>query len=121
MSVTGWVYLDGAYMAAENARISPFDRGFLFAQAAYEVTAVYNRKLIDIDPHLRRLSRTLAGLEIEAPAVDLREIHAQLIVRNDLNEGLIYLVLAIRLITAAVEYVVKLYWFTYHRDNSNLE
>lgn len=30
-------------------------------------------------------------------------------------------VLAIRLITAGIEYVVKLYWFTYHRDNSNLE
>ncbi|MEL7540610.1 MAG: aminotransferase class IV, partial [Pseudomonadota bacterium] len=55
------------------------------------VTAVYNRKLIDIDPHLRRLSRTLVGLEIEAPTVDLREIHAQLIARNDLSEGLIYL------------------------------
>ncbi|MEM6557979.1 MAG: D-alanine aminotransferase, partial [Pseudomonadota bacterium] len=67
MSVTGWVYLDGAYMAAQDAQISPFDRGFLFAQAAYEVTAVYNQQLVDFEPHLQRLSRTLAGLEIKMP------------------------------------------------------
>ncbi|MEO1552591.1 MAG: aminotransferase class IV [Pseudomonadota bacterium] len=91
MSMAGWVYLDGTYLAADEAKISPFDRGFLFAQAAYEVTAVYNGKLIDIDPHLERLSRTLNGLEILAPTEDLRQIHDELIARNDLREGLIYL------------------------------
>ena len=91
MSVTGWVYLDGAYMAAQDAQISPFDRGFLFAQAAYEVTAVYNQKLIDFETLLKRLSRTLAGLEIEMPKEDLLVVHQQLIRRNNLQEGLIYL------------------------------
>ena len=91
MSLTGWVYFDGTYMAAQDAKLSPFDRGFLFAQAAYEVTAVYNHKLIDFEPHLQRLSRTLAGLEIEAPREDLQQVHEQLIQRNSLREGLIYL------------------------------
>lgn len=91
MSQAEWVYLDGEYMRAEEARISPFDRGFLFGQAAYEVTAVYNGKLIDFEPHLDRLSRTLAGLEIDPPLADLREMHAEMIARNALREGLIYL------------------------------
>lgn len=91
MNELGWVYLDGAYLPAAEAKISPFDRGFLFAQAAYEVTAVFNHKLIDFEQHLERLSRTLRGLETEAPSYDLREIHAELISRNDLKEGLIYM------------------------------
>ncbi|MEM7328618.1 MAG: aminotransferase class IV [Pseudomonadota bacterium] len=91
MSVTGWVYLDGTYMGASEAKISPFDRGFLFAQAAYEVTAVYNRALVDFDLHRERLFRTLQGLEIDPPTQDIGDIHEQLIERNDLQEGLIYL------------------------------
>ncbi|MEL7031896.1 MAG: aminotransferase class IV [Pseudomonadota bacterium] len=91
MSVTGWVYLDGEFLEAHEAKISPFDRGFLFAQAAYEVTAVFNRKLIDFDAHMARLMRTLTGLEIAPPAEDLRGVHEQLIARNRLQEGLIYL------------------------------
>jgi D-alanine transaminase len=91
MSQAEWVYLDGEYMRAQDARISPFDRGFLFAQAAYEVTAVFAGKLIDFEPHLERLSRTLAGLEIAPPQQDLRELHDEMIARNGLNEGLIYL------------------------------
>lgn len=91
MSDLDWVYLDGDYIAASEARISPFDRGFLFAQAAYEVTAVYNSRLIDFDQHLGRLARTLDGLEITAPEVDLQSIHTDLIARNSLTEGLIYL------------------------------
>ena len=49
------VYLNGHFVPVDDARISPFDRGFLFAQAAYEVTAVYNGQLIDFDAHLARL------------------------------------------------------------------
>jgi D-alanine transaminase len=32
------VYLNGEYMPAEQARISSFDRGFLFGDGIYEVT-----------------------------------------------------------------------------------
>lgn len=91
MKKSNWVYLDGAYLPAEEARISPFDRGFLFAQAAYEVTAVYNGKLVDMDHHLARFKRTLEGIEIEQPEVDLLAAHYELMARNELTEGLIYL------------------------------
>ena len=91
LSESNWVYLDGSYLAAEDAQISPFDRGYLFGQAGYEVTAVFNGKLIDFDAHMARLERTLAGLEIPFPDADLNAIHEALIERNHLREGLVYL------------------------------
>jgi len=84
------VFLNGQFLTAETAQISPFDRGFLFAHAAYEVTAVYNGKLIDFDAHLARLARTLEGLEIPLTD-DLAALHQELIKRNALKEGLVYL------------------------------
>ena len=91
MSVGKWVYLDGAFHLAEAARISPFDRGYLFGHAAYEVTAIYNGKLIDFDAHLARLARTLEGLEIPELSEDLTDLHKTLMEKNGLREGLIYL------------------------------
>ena len=91
MSNTSWVYVNGEFVSAEDARVSPFDRGFLFAQAAYEVTAVYNGKLIDFEGHLERLSRTLKGIEVIEPDEDLDTLHHQLMERNKLTEGLIYI------------------------------
>lgn len=91
MSAQNWVYLDGAIIPANEAKVSAFDRGFLFGQAAYEVTAVYNGKLIDFEPHMARLQRTLAGIEIDMPRADLHQIHLDLIERNKLREGVIYL------------------------------
>ena len=89
MEQTDWVYLNGEYMPASEARISPYDRGFLFAHSVYEVTSVYNGKLIDFEPHMARLARSLAGLEIQIPDLDLLEIHNELIARNHLQEGLV--------------------------------
>ena len=91
MAVTGWVYLDGAFVKAQDATVSPFDRGLLFAHSAYEVTAVFNGELIDFPQHMARLDRTLKGLEIEPLNEDLQSLHRELIVRNELTEGLIYI------------------------------
>ncbi len=91
MAVNGWVYLDGTFMPASEAKVSPFDRGYLFAHAAYEVTAVYNGELVDFDQHLARLGRTLDGLEIEPPKTDLRALHLDMVTRNNLTEGLVYI------------------------------
>lgn len=91
MSLGSWVYLDGAFVSVETAKISPFDRGFLFAHAAYEVTAVYNRQLIDFGAHISRLKRTLRGIEIAFPEADLEALYAEIVARNDISEGLIYL------------------------------
>ena len=87
------VYVNGAYVPEEEARISIFDRGFLMADAVYEVTSVLDGKLCDYPGHVARLHRSLGELQMEAPVSDeeLLEIHRELVRRNDLHEGLIYL------------------------------
>ena len=64
MGPSEYVYLNGKFCRTEDAVISPFDRGFLFAHAAYEVTAVFDGRLIDFAGHVARLQRTLSGIDI---------------------------------------------------------
>ncbi|MEM1429925.1 MAG: D-amino-acid transaminase [Pseudomonadota bacterium] len=87
------VYVNGQYLPEEEATVSIFDRGFLFADAVYEVTSVLDGKLIDFPGHAARLQRSLRELDMDAPVTDeeLLEIHKQLLDRNALTEGLIYL------------------------------
>lgn len=93
MPVCAFVHLNGSLLPQAEARISPLDRGFLFAHAAYEVTAVYGGKFVDLDGHISRLSRTLDGIAIPTPhdATGWTALHTELIVRNNLTEGLVYL------------------------------
>ena len=87
------VYVNGDYVPEEDAKISVFDRGFLMADAVYEVTSVLEGKLCDYAGHVERLHRSLSELQMDAPCTDdeLLEIHRELVRRNDLEEGLIYL------------------------------
>ena len=93
MSVGKMVYLNGMFTPLEQARISPLDRGFLFAHAAYEVTAVYGGKLVDFEGHVSRLGNTLEAISIPDPhdAAGWKDIHSRLISENALDQGLIYL------------------------------
>jgi len=61
------VYLNGAFMAPDEARISPLDRGFLFADGIYEVIPAYNSVLFRFDEHLQRLERSLREVDIGNP------------------------------------------------------
>ena len=87
------VYVNGEYVAEEDAKISVFDRGFLMADGVYEVTSVLDGKLIDFEGHQVRLNRSLNELEMDAPVSDdeLLEIHRNLVELNDVTEGLVYL------------------------------
>ena len=51
--MTRTVYVNGEYLPEQDASISIFDRGFLMADAVYEVTTVLDGKLVDFDGHLR--------------------------------------------------------------------
>ncbi|CAM4274503.1 D-amino-acid transaminase [Palleronia rufa] len=87
------VYVNGDYLPEEEAKISVFDRGFLFADAVYEVTSVLGGKLIDFDGHAKRLERSLGELGMPMPMSRdaLLQIHRRLAQENDLEDGLIYL------------------------------
>lgn len=60
-------YLDGEYQPLADVRISPLDRGFLFADGVYEVIPVYGGRLFRADEHLERLGRSLAAIRIGDP------------------------------------------------------
>lgn len=87
------LYLNGEFIAENEAKISVFDRGFTFADAIYEVTAVLQGKLLDIELHLARLRRSLDDMALTLTLDNdaLLAIHQALIARNQLQEGLIYL------------------------------
>jgi D-alanine transaminase len=87
------VYVNGSYVPEEEAKVSVFDRGFLFADGVYEVTSVLEGKLIDLPGHLERLRRSLAELALPVPATDeeIEAMHRELMARNGLTEGMIYM------------------------------
>ncbi len=86
-------YINGEFVPESRARVSIFDRGFLFADAVYEVTAVIGGRLVDFPAHARRLARSLGELSIDPPAdaPDLLSIHRSLIERNGVEEGSVYM------------------------------
>ncbi|UWR03281.1 D-amino-acid transaminase [Ruegeria conchae] len=91
--MTRTVYVNGEYLPESEASISIFDRGFLFADAVYEVTSVLDGKLIDFEGHAVRLKRSLDELDIVQPCSmdELLEIHRKLVELNGIDEGLVYL------------------------------
>ncbi|MFL2813541.1 MAG: D-amino-acid transaminase [Candidatus Puniceispirillales bacterium] len=87
------VYVNGNFEYENEAKVSIFDRGFLFADAVYEVTAIIGGKIIEWDGHIKRLERSLNELDMTMPYSPeyLLTIHRKLIKKNSLEEGLIYL------------------------------
>jgi D-alanine transaminase len=90
--MTRQAWLNGVYVAAEEAKISPFDRGFLFADGVYEVTCVYGGRPMDLDRHLDRLERSLKELKYGAlpDRKELERVHHKLIADNGVSEGFVY-------------------------------
>ena len=87
------VHLNGQFLPEAEAKVSVFDRGYLFADGVYEVTAVIDGRLIDFAPHMDRLARSLGELDMAWP-IDreaLREVHEELLERNGLSEGRVYM------------------------------
>ncbi|MEO1951089.1 D-amino-acid transaminase [Thioclava sp.] len=87
------VYLNGEYIPEEEAKVSVFDRGFVMGDAVYEVTSVLGGKILEFEGHMNRLGRSLAELEMTCDLTrdEWIEIHRELVKRNDLDEGMIYL------------------------------
>lgn len=87
------VYVNGEYLPETEAKISVFDRGFLFADGVYEVSAVVDGKLVDYPAHMERLGRSLGELRMDWPCTraELDAMHQEMIRRNSLSEGIIYM------------------------------
>ena len=87
------VYVNGRYVPEEEAKVSVFDRAFLFGDAVYEVTAVLGGRLVDFEPHLARLDRSLREIALVAPVSHeaLLALHLELVRRNEIDEGIVAL------------------------------
>ena len=88
------VYFNEEFIPKEKVIISPDDRGFLFADGAYEVIRSYEGKLFKLDEHLKRLARSLRELRITYSGInELKKVAEKLIRINNLSEGqaLIYI------------------------------
>ena len=86
-------YLNGAYLPLAEAKVSPFDRAFLFGDAVYEVIPIYESRLFRLRQHLDRLNRSLAGIRMP-PAMshgDWAHVCQELISRNAADQGHLYM------------------------------
>jgi D-alanine transaminase len=87
------VYVNGSYVPVSEAKVSIFDRGFLFADGIYEVSAVLDGKLIDNESHLARLERSVGEIKLPLPESmeRIKVVQRELITRNNLVEGMVYI------------------------------
>ena len=70
------LYLNGAILEEAEARISPFDRGFLWGDGVYEITPCFNGRMYRLEDHLERLYRSLRYVRID-PGLSLDEMAAK--------------------------------------------
>jgi len=79
-------FFNGQFLEKEEVRISPDDRGFLFADGVYEVIRGYGAKPFKMEEHLKRLDRSLREIQIVYPDVGkLGQVAHQLIQMNRLE------------------------------------
>ena len=86
-------HLNGDYLPLAEARVSPLDRAFLFGDAVYEVVPVYGSRPFRLREHLDRLSRSLAGIRMQAPLShpEWARLSQELISRNSALDAHLYI------------------------------
>ncbi len=86
-------YVNGRYVPHKEAAVHIEDRGYQFADGVYEVVPVYNGILVDEEPHLDRLERSLKELQIEMPMsrAAMKLVSRELMRRNGLSRGFVYM------------------------------
>lgn len=87
-----WCHLDGRRIPLSEARISPFDRSFLFGDGVYEVLRVYGGRLFRAEAHLSRLARSAAAIRLKNPHDDAawRALLEDLIAANGGGDQYVY-------------------------------
>ena len=88
-----YAYINNKFVSFKNAKIHIEDRGLQFADSVYEVIAVLNGNLIDLDFHLKRLRYSLKELKISYKfnKLDFKNIFHKLLGKNRISNGIIYL------------------------------
>ena len=91
--MNGIVYLNGEFIDAAAAKVSAFDRGFIFGDGIYEVVPVLNGRLVDREEFWERFERSLAAIELSLPLSksDFGGVLEEVVWRNNLKEGGVYM------------------------------
>lgn len=98
MRVRGWmpillvviIHLNGSLLGHDQARVSPFDRGFLFGDSVYEGLRVFNGRVVGLDDHVRRMRAGLRECRIGWDPGRLGELSSQLLAANGLRDAFCY-------------------------------
>lgn len=87
------VYLNGQWLPADEARISAFDRGFIFGDGVYEVIPVYGKRPLRLAQHLARLKNSCDAIHLTNPCsdTDWTGIIDKLINQGDTPDQMVYL------------------------------
>src|SRR3972149_1973577 len=87
------VYLNGEFLPSDRARVSVFDRGFIFGDGVYEVIPVFGGRLFRLPQHLARLKYSLDAIRLSIPlaAEEWKKIFQRLIEENGGGDQSIYL------------------------------
>jgi len=87
------VYLDGKFLPPDQARVSVFDRGFIFGDGVYEVIPVFGGRLFRLPHHLARLEASLAAIQLRNPLSfqEWNSIFTQLMAEHGTSDQSIYL------------------------------
>lgn len=87
------VFLNGEFLSKDKAKISVFDRGFIFGDGIYEVVPVMNGKMVDKIEFWERFKRSLKEIALNFPYKDseFESILNELIAKNALKEGGVYM------------------------------
>ncbi len=87
------VYLNGAFMPLDQARIPVMDRGFLFGDGVYEVIPAYGGRLFRLEQHLQRLDNSLGAIRMSSPLDrrTWREVFERLLGGENSGDQSIYL------------------------------
>ncbi len=86
------LYLNGTFMPLSEGRVSVEDRGFQLGDGVYEVIKVMNGRLVWVDEHLERLSRSLVAVSLAgAVSADrLGQVLPELVSRSEVDHGMVY-------------------------------
>lgn len=86
-------YVAGQYLPHRLAAVHIEDRGYQFSDGVYEVMAVVEGRILDEEPHVARLARSLRELEIASPMTDaaLKLVLREVVRRNGVCDGIVYL------------------------------
>ena len=86
-------YVNGRYLRHDQAHVHVEDRGYQFSDGVYEVAAVFGGRVIDEEPHLDRLERSLRALSMDLPIprAALRLVTQEVLRRNRVRDGMVYM------------------------------